>query len=307
MPISRIKLHSENNGKDLIFDLNIIQNGWVAQIIEGTFGETASYGFTDGNLTSAESSNININVRLTPVVTFTERTPDYILNFLGGMSRSGAVTLTDTDSPTFSIDYKVTGDTATAELSEKPASEWSQDCVIREIKYSYSEKPATIEFTITTIRPFLRGPIIDFYYGIRSTSTSESIKQFYKIFNRLEELDIYGDLEGLSLTVPKAAKDSTRTISFPNFPYKFFVKSVDPTKNSEVWLTKTNRGYKNFEFRGGTNNTMSYAYITEAYPMFSINKVKQLITTYGNTDNQISSYYGMVRAWVRFVQIKRGL
>lgn len=307
MPISRIKIHSNANDKDLILDLNVIQAGWVAQIIEGTFGETTNYSFTDGNLTSVESSNIDINVRLTPVVTITERTPESILNFLGGTSKNCTVTLTDTDSPGLTIDYKINGEVATAELNESPTSDWTQECVIREIKYSYSENPAKIEFTISTKKPFLTGPILDFYYGIGSTSQAEVTRQFYKIYSRLTELDIYGDLEGLVLTFPKKPKGYGNTIDIPNFPYKFYVQSEDPNKTTEVWLTKANNGYKKFEFRGGSNSLTSYYYVTEAYPMFSIGKVKQILDKYGNYGSQFSTYYGSTKAWIRFIQVKRGL
>lgn len=307
MPISRIKIHSNTDGRDLILDLNVIQQGWVAQLIEGTFGETTSYSFTDGNLTSVESSTIDINVRLTPVVTFTERTPESIISFLGSAARNAIVTLTDTDIPGFSIGYQVVGEVATAELSERPTSEWTQDCVIREIKYSYSENPAKIEFTISTKKPFLTGPTLDFYYGIRNTSSNDLTRQFHKIYNRLRELDVHGDIEGLALSFPKVPKGRAWTIDSPNFPYKIYVQNEDPNKNAEAWLTKSSSGYKNFDFRGGANSVTSYAYITEAYPMFSIDKVKQILDTYGTFGGQVSTYYGMTRAWVRFVQVKRGL
>ena len=307
MPISRITIRSGSTGKDLIFDLNTIQQGWVAQIIEGTFGDTSNYSFTDGNLTSVEAKNIDINVRLTPAMTITERTPEEILRFLGGASRNTNVTLTDTDMPGLSINYIPNGDVYTAELSERSTSDWSQECIIREIKYNYSENPATIEFTISTTKPFLTGSSLDFYYGLRSTPVSNTITQFLKIFNRLRDLDVYGDIEGFALTFTPAYKDYSRTIRINGFPYVLFVKTETENVMCEAWLNKNSRGDKLFEFRGGANNITSYGYITEAYPMFAVSHVKNLLESYGSSTTKVNTTYGPAQSWVRFVQIKRGL
>lgn len=307
MPISRISIQSGMTGLDLIFDLNTIQKGWVAQIIEGTFGNNDSYSFTDGNLTSVETSNIDINVRLTPVVPITERTPEEILEFLNGASRKSTVTLRDTDAPGLTINYTPNGDTYKAELKELTESVWAQECVIREIKYKYSENPATIEFTISTTKPFLKGSTLDFYFCLRSTPYSDVLVQFSKIFNRLRELNVYGDIEGLALSFAQGYKGYTRSINIIGFPYVFFIKTELATAPCEAWITKNSRGNKSFDFRGGANSVSSYAYITEAYPMFSIVQVKYLLDNYGNSSSKINTSYGPAQAWIRFVQVKKGL
>lgn len=307
MPISRITLRSDSTGKDLIFDLNAIQEGWVAQIIEGTFGINNNYTFTDGNLTSVESSNIDINVRLTPVVAITGRTPESILNFINGTANKAKVTLVDTDTPGLRIDYKMTGDVSTARLVEFPTSNWSQECIIREIKYNYSENPATIEFTISTTKPFLEGSTLDFYYGIRKTPSVDLRTQFQTIFNRLVELEVYGDIEGLAMIFDPVSVNYYRRIEVDELPYRIFIRTADNTKGCELWINKSSSGYKNFAFRGGANDVGSYGYITEAYPMFSILKIRYLLENYTNTSRQIQSTYGATTAWIRFIQVKRGL
>lgn len=307
MPISRITIRSSTTSKDLIFDLNTIQQGWVAQIIEGTFGDTRSYSFTNGNLTNVESKSIDINIRLTPAMTITERTPEEILRFLSGAYVNSEVTLIDTDVKGLNINYISNGDIYNAELSELPSSIWYQKCVIREIKYNYSEKPATIEFTISTMKPFLIGSTLDFYYGIRNTPQQVYRQQFYKIFERLRDLNVYGDIEGLAMTFPQSYKDFSRTIAFNDFPYVVYIKTEKPNLPCELQLNKSTSGDKTFTFRGGASYSSSYAYVTEAYPMFTISHVKYLLDAYGYTTDKINTGYGPAAAWIRFVQIKKGL
>lgn len=309
MPISRISLTSSVDGSVLHLDLNVIQEGWVTQIIEGTFGDKTNYSFTDGNLTSVESSNIDINVRMTPVVTITERTPEQILNYLGKIVRDSSVTLTDTDIPRLSIDYtKQANNTFKAELVEQPTSTWTQDCVVREIKYNYSEKPATIEFTITTTKPYLRGSTLDFYYYLNSTTGTDIVIQFTKIFYRLMDLNVYGDIDGLALIVPPSFKGTSIGINAKDFPYKIYIKSEDSSKPREAWITKSNTGYKKFRFVNGANNVSSYGYITEAYPMFNVRTLKYILDTYGSYSSyKMDMPLGKASSWIRFTQLKRGL
>lgn len=308
MPISRISLLSSIDGGMLNLDLNVIQQGWVTQIIEGTFGDRTNYSFTDGNLTSVESSNIDINVRMTPVVPITERTPEQILNYLGKIVRDSTVALTDTDMPGLNIKYtKQNGDIFTAELEEQPISIWTQTCVVREIKYNYSENPATIEFTITTTKPYLKGPTIDFYYNLGSTSNYDNTVQFSKIFTRLKELNVYGDIDGLALSVPAGYKGTSVNIKTNGFPYIIHIESAESSKTREAWINKTNTGSKNFTFVGGANNISSYGYITEAYPMFPIHIIKYVMETYGSYPNKMTMPIGKASSWVRFTQLKRGL
>lgn len=307
MPISRISLWSLTDLKRLEFDLNVIQQGWVAQIIEGTFGAKTNFSFTDGNLTSVESSTIDINVRLTPVVTITERTPESILNFLAGVAMNSEVNITDTDIPGLSINYTTKNDVSTATLLEAPTSTWSQACIIREIKYNYSENPATIEFTISTTKPFLRGSVLDFYYKLKNTPKSDSYSQFNTIFNRLTELNVSGDVEGLALALPPGEKGSSRTVTVNNFPYKIFVRTEDTTKACEAWIRSYNSGHKKFSFVGGANGLISYAYVEEAYPMFRSNVVREVITNYGDMGHKIQFPIGNASSWIRFVHMKRGL
>lgn len=307
MPISRISLWSTVDFKRLDFDLNIIQQGWVAQIIEGTFGAKTNFSFTDGNLTSVESSTIDINVRLTPVVTITERTPESILNFLARVAMNSKVYITDTDIPGLSINYTTKNDVSTATLLETPTSTWSQACIIREIKYNYSENPATIEFTISTTKPFLRGSVLDFYYKLKNTPKIDSYSQFNTIFNRLTELNVSGDIEGLALALAPGEKGSSRTVTVNNFPYKVFVRTEDATKACEAWIATSAQGHKSFRFVGGANGLISYAYVEQAYPMFSANVVRELIADYGDMGYQMTMPMGKASSWIRFVHMKRGL
>lgn len=307
MPISKISIWSGFSYKYLDFELNVIQEGWVAQIIDGTFGDKTSFSFTDGNLTSVEYSNIDINVRLTPAVTITERTPESILNFLAGASRKSEVTLIDTDIPGLSIDYKTKNNVSTANLQENPYSRWSQQCIIREIKYNYSENPATIEFTISTTKPFLNGSTLDFYYKLNNTPKVDAYNQFNVIIDRLIKLNVYGDIGGLALALSPGIKGSSRTISIPGFPYKMFVRTADATKPCEVKLNVYTNGSKSFYFTGGSNAITSYAYVEEAHPMFSPHTIRTLLNTHGDEGYQITLPEGRVSSWVRFVQRKRGL
>lgn len=307
MPISRIVLRSDFNYKTVELNLNTIQKGWVTQIVGGTFGSNNTFNFTDGNLTSIESSIIDINVRMTPVVTITERTPESILEFIAGASRQSEVSILDTDTPGLSIKYTTENNVPTAKLYEYPYSTWSQKCIIRDIKYNYSEKPATIEFTISTTKPYLNGSALDFYCNLNSEPNANSYNQFATIFNRLAELNVYGDLGGLALAVPPNPKGTDRTLSVHGLPYKIFVRSEDNTKPGEVRISSHLDGHKEFSFKGGLNPVISYAYVTDAHPIFSARLIDVFLRTYGNTKYRINSPVGEVSSWIRFVHTKRGL
>ena len=308
MPISRISISSSVDNSVLHLDLNVIQKGWVAQIIEGTFANSTKYSFTDGNLTSVESSSIDIHVRLTPVVSITERTPEEILSFLGRIGKNSSVTLTDTDIPYLYIKYvKNNNNTYTATLEERPNSIWTQNCLVREIKYNYSENPATIEFTISTTKPYLKGSTLDFYYRIGDTSDSEASWQFSRIFRRLLDLNVYGDLEGFAISTPAGSKGSSKTIKNNNFPYVIFIKTGNPSKACEIRLQERVNGDKYFLFEGGSDKNASYGYVTEANPIFDASIVKYIIENHGRFSSKIQAPLGQVSTWARFVQLKRGL
>lgn len=308
MPISRIAIKKNLSDKGLVLDLNVIQKGWVSQILGGTFGNTNSYSFTDGVLTSVESSTIDINVRMTPAMVLTERTPEEVLNFLGEGKPEFIVEITDQDFPYLSINTALKNGVATSTLIESPTgSIWSQTCVVRDIKYNYSEAPATIEFTISTLKPYLEGAKLDFYFGLQNTSFNASYDEFRVITHRLYELNASVDIKNMIMAINTGSKDSYTDIVEHGIPYFAHAVYGGGTTGGEIRIETLSDNRKSITFGGSLNRLASYGYVTEAYPSISPTNLLYFIANRSSRTHKISTNWGQAHTYVKFFMTKRGL
>lgn len=309
MPISRIELKGTGINQ-LTLDLNVIQKGWVTQILGGTFANTNSYSFTDGNLTNIETSSIDINVRMTPAMTYTERTPEEVLSFLGGVNSDYTVRLTDTDFPDLGIRTSVNNATGVATISlleSNLASLWSQKCVVHSIKYNYSEKPATIEFTISTLKPFLEGTALDFYHGLKNTPRNTSFNQLSNVCDRLNALKVKAAIRKMDLSAPAGTSGTADNLRIPDSPYFAHIEYVGGSDPGQISVTTLFDGRTVFAFGGGLNNTLSYGYVSESYPAISPDVLLGLVNNTLSRNYKVNSVLGPVNAYIRFVLVKKGL
>lgn len=308
MPISRIAIKNNRSDQGLVLDLNVIQKGWVSQILGGTFGNTNSYSFTDGVLTAVESATIDINVRMTPAMVLTERTPEEVLNFLGGGGPEFVVEITDDDFPMLVIDNVPKNGVYTSTLVEtSTGSVWSQTCIVRDIKYNYSEAPATIEFTISTLKPYLEGAKLDFYLGLQNTSFNDSYRDLKAITDKLNALNIRVDILDMIMAINTGTKDYYADIIEPGIPYFAHAVYSGGTTGGEVRIQTLSDDRKSFRFGGSINGSVSYGYVSEAYPRILPSSLLSFIVNRSSRTHKISTGSGQAHAYIKFFLTKRGL
>lgn len=308
MPISRIAIKKNRSSQGLVLDLNVIQKGWVSQILGGTFGNTDSYSFTDGVLTAVESATIDINVRMTPAMVLTERTPEEVLNFLGGGGPEFVVEITDDDFPKLTIDNVPKNGVYTSTLiKSSTGSVWSQSCVVRDIKYNYSEAPATIEFTISTLKPYLEGDKLNFYLGLQNTSFNDSYRDLNAITDKLNELNARVDIKDMIMAINTGNKDSYVDIIEPGIPYFAHAVYSGGTTGGEVHIQTLSDDRKSIWFGGSINGSVSYGYVSEAYPRILPSNLFSFIVNRSSRTHKISTGSGQAHAYVKFFLTKRGL
>ena len=93
MTYTKVRILNDN-GMELPLYLNRVDRGWVAQILNGSFGPNREYNFTGNVVTSMSEKQIDINMRLTPAVPIPERPARYFLDYLSS-KRISTVELTD--------------------------------------------------------------------------------------------------------------------------------------------------------------------------------------------------------------------
>ena len=306
MPISKLTLTASLSKRQFIFDLNVINKAWVAQVIEGTFTNSSSYSFTDATITSSENSPIDINVRLTPTVSIPELSSNEIRSFLSLMAPGSKVELEYDNIPSPTVVYTRTDSNSPYEPSvrELNVSRWTQNCVVREIKYNYSEHPATIEFTISTEKPYLEGSELTLYHLVGGRAPYQTHSE---IFNKLATYNFLWDLVTLVALYPAISVGNDRTISYSDFPYVMVAYSNNSSRPLEVHIDTNYSGAKSFSFRQGANPQSSYAYITSNPAVAVIGSYSTLFyENYTNT-GALSGSYGSYYKLLRLKPVRGGL
>ena len=174
MAYTKVRILNDN-GLELPLYLNRADRGWVAQILNGSFGPNREYNFTGNVVTSMSEKHIDINMRLTPTVPIPERPARYFLDYLSS-KRISTVEITDPSLVVPMVKYK-SNETTTytpPDISLGRVSPFTQSCVIRELKYNYSECPATIEFTISTKLPIMYGYTFALYMGLGNQTWTQA-------------------------------------------------------------------------------------------------------------------------------------
>ena len=306
MPISKLTLTASLGNRQFILDLNVINKGWVAQVIEGTFSSSSSYSFTDATITSSENSPIDINVRLTPTVSIPELSANDILSFLSFMVPGSKVELEYNNIPSPTVVYTRTNSSSPYEPSviESNVSRWRQNCVVREIKYNYSESPATIEFTISTEKPYLEGSELTLYHLADGRAPYQTHSE---IFNKLETYNFLWDLVTLAVVYPAISVGNYKTISYANFPYVITAYSNNSSSPLEVHIDTNSSGAKAFAFRQGANPQSSYAYTTSNPAVATIGSYSFLFYENYTKSGALSGPYGSYYKLLRLKPVRGGL
>lgn len=262
------------SGRGMAIPLNEEHEGWVAQILSGSFGVNKEYNFTGNVVTTVTDKPIDINVRLTPTVPIPEKPVRYFLEVLSNSSDL-TVQLVDDGIKAPSIDY-IRNETNTytkpSVLFNRKVI-WKQGCVIREIKYAYSENPATIEFTITTKNPVLYGPEFSLYMGLGNQNWQQSVTNTQEILDKLYTQIGYLDIIRLRIGLPPVGNTSYQIFNRGLTQFHAYMNGSSTTENGLFDMTQSQTGGRTFTITGGYQAQSSTCYASEAYPMISVNDI----------------------------------
>lgn len=256
------------SGPGFVTDLNRPDEGWVAQILNGSFGGNKEYNFTGNVVTTVTDKPIDINVRLTPMVPIPKRSPRYFLDVLANGSDL-TIQITDDGIKAPSIGYKLNETTTytnpTVTFDRKVI--WKQECVVREIKYDYSANPATIDFTVTTKNPVLYGPEFAMFVGLGNQNWARALNDAQSILDKLY-VNIGGlDIVRLRIGLPPVGTNSYQIFNKGLTQFHAYVNGSSTTENGLFDMTKSETGGRNFSITGGYQAISSTCYASEAYPI----------------------------------------
>lgn len=260
--------------------LNEVIDGWVAQILNGSFGNNKDYNFTGNVVTTTTDKPIDINIRLTPAVPVPERPARYFLDLLSS-EKDMSVELRDDSIMAPTITYKQNEVNAytppTLALNRKVY--WKQDCVVREVKYNYSDNPATIEFTLSTKTPVLDGPTFDIYVGLGNQNWKQATNDALFLLNN-PSFDIgYVDVETLSIGLPPVGNSSYQIFNGGLTHFKAKMVGNSTTNNGFFTMTRYVDGRRGFKITGGYDDTASLCYSSVAFPMTPLADVIKFLQT----------------------------
>lgn len=269
------------SGRGFVTDLNQEDRGWVAQILNGSFGANKEYNFTGNVVTTVTDKPIDINVRLTPTVPIPERPPRYFLDVLANSSDL-TVQITDASIKAPSISYKrneTTTYTAPEVIFNRKVI-WKQDCVVREIKYDYSANPATIDFTITTKNPVLYGPELSIYVGLGNQNWAKAINDAQSILDKLYINLGYFDIVRLLVGLPPVGTNSYQIFNRGLTQFHANVVGSSTTENGLFEMTKSETGGRIFNITGGYQALSSTCYASEAYPSITASDISAFLRNF---------------------------
>lgn len=308
MSYSMIKLIPMSGGS-FTLQLNAEEKGWVAQILNGSFGINKEYNFTGNVVTTVTDKPIDINVRLTPTVPIPERPVRYFLDVLSNSSDM-TLQLIDDSTQAPSIMYKLneTNTYTKPSVIFNRKVTWKQDCVIREIKYNYSEHPATVDFTITTKNPVLYGPEISLYMGFGNQTWSQSIVNTQEILNKLYVNLGFFDISRLRIGLPPIGNSSFQIFNRGLTQFNAYVNGSSTTDAGLFDMTKSESGGRNFVITGGYQALSSTCYASEAYPSISSNDISAFIRNMSRQPVKFNiPNYGSCFIAMDLVMIRKGL
>lgn len=299
MAYSMLKLIPKS-GHGLSVSLKGEAEGWVAQILNGSFGGNKEYNFTGNVVTTVTDKPIDINVRLTPTVPVPAMPARY---FLDAISNGNNMTVQVTDdsikAPSISYKFNETNTYTKPSILFDRKVVWKQDCVVREIKYNYSDNPATIEFTITTKNPVLYGPEFTLYMGLGNQTWGQSITNTQEILNQLYTQIGFLDITRLRIGLPPVGNSSYQIFNLGLPQFHAYVNGSSTTEAGLFEMTKSETGGRLFKITGGYQALSSTCYASEAYPAFTSSEISAFMNSFSrqpvkfNVPNVGNAYVAM--------------
>lgn len=303
MTYTQLKIRSFTSTRTRIFNLNQVDKGWVTQILNGSFGGTYEYDFKEYSLNNISRKNIELNVRMTPAVPKPELNSRDIINFLTSCGLNTHFSLVDDFFPRVQLDYLKVSPTTPyiPKCSKFEGSEWGANCVIKEIKYNYSESPATIEFTISSVEPVLSGGSLKFYFGIGEVDEHKSLAQFKDCLETLKSFEVNCRFSSFGICKKSSSKNGLVISDFTDSPYVAVATCNGTSNDGEIWYE-----HGEFRFRGDFVNNASYGYMSARYPTMSIEKFESILTNSVGPRRIKDSVYGNILSYFEIVLIREG-
>lgn len=273
MTYTKIRILNDN-GLELPLYLNRVDRGWVAQILNGSFGPNREYNFTGNVVTSMSEKQIDINMRLTPAVPIPERPARYFLEYLSS-KRTSTVELTDPSLivPTVKYTANETTKYTPPTISFGRVSPFTQACVVRELKYNYTESPATIEFTISTKLPVMYGYTFQLYMGLGNQNwtqaQSDIISTIQKISTEIGPVDI----RELELSLPAIGNSKYRIFDGDMDMFAALLQGNSSSNPGVFTMHGLLDGTRRFSITGGYDANAAACYAYESYPSFDIRQM----------------------------------
>jgi hypothetical protein len=292
-------------GRKLRFYLNQDNLGWVPQILNGSFGVSREYTFEKNTPTAMVEKAIDINVRLTPVVPIPKTSAKSFFSFFASSSTFN-VELLDYTYYVPNLDYF--SDKITPRITYKYLNGLRQECIIRELKYNHSEYPATIEFTITTTKPFLYGYPFTLYVGLGEQDWTQSLKTFRDTVLKIESNFNLVTFYSFELSLPQVEKDFGHYI-FPSriFGQSAYVRGSSTPGSGLFKLDRDYDGYQTYSIYGGFDKDMSLMYPTDAYPSFTIISLMHLLDNIPEPPKVNFGNLGPGFSKITLISIEKGL
>lgn len=288
------------SGHGLVSSLNTEDEGWVAQILNGSFGGNKEYNFTGNVVTTVTDKPIDINVRLTPTVPIPAKPARYFLDVLAnGSDLTVQITDDSIKAPSISYKFNETNTYTKPTILFNRKVIWKQECVVREIKYNYSDNPATIEFTITTKNPVLYGPEFTLYMGLGNQTWAQSIANTQQLLDQLYTQIGFLDVTRLRIGLPPVGNSSYQIFNRGLTQFHAYVNGSSTTENGLFEMTKPETGGRLFNITGGYQALSSTCYASEAYPAFTVSEISAFVKNFSrqpvkfNVSNIGNAYVAM--------------
>lgn len=260
-----------SHGLELPLYLNRVDRGWVAQILNGSFGPNREYNFTGNVVTSMTENHIDINMRLTPAVPIPERPARYFLDYLSS-KRISRVELTDPDVMVPIVTYKKNETTTYTKptVSFGTVSSFDQSCVIRELKYNYTESPATIEFTISTKLPVMYGDTFTLYMGLGNQTWAQAKSDLISTIQSIAPKIGPVDVRELQLSLPAIGTSKYRVFNGDMDMFAAMLLGNSSSNPGIFSMYGLIDGTRRFSITGGYDANAAACYAYESYPSFDI-------------------------------------
>lgn len=270
MPYSKVRILT-GTGLELPLYLDRIDRGWAAQILNGSFGPNREYNFTGNVVTSMSEKQIDINMRLTPAVPTPERSARYFLNYLSSKDIS-TVEITDPSLIVPVVKYKPNETTTYTKptVTFGRVSPFTQSCVIRELKYNYSESPATIEFTISTKLPIMYGYSFTLYMGLGNQNWNQSLSDIISTIQMIAPQIGPVDIRELKLSLPAIGNQKYRIFDGDMDMFAALLQGNSSSNPGVFTMNGLIDGTRRFSITGGYDANAAACYSYESYPAFDI-------------------------------------